>query len=67
LLARFAFWLERLENTGLKSGCGGGGTIFIVFAVNLTGAGIFGYETGDFPEDGDPITGDSSTTLFLNP
>jgi hypothetical protein len=25
-----------------------------------------GYETGDFPEAGDPATGESSTTLFLN-
>lgn len=63
----FAFGFGRLENTSPKLGCGGGGTIFIVCAVNLTGGGIFGYETGDFPEDGDPATGERSTTLFLSP
>lgn len=38
----------------------------IVLGVNLAGGGMSGYETGDFPEAGDPATGDSSTTLFLN-
>lgn len=63
----FAFGFERLENTAPKSGCGGGGTIFRADAFSLTGPGIVGYETGDFPDDGDPSTGDNSATLFLNP
>lgn len=39
----------------------------MILVVSLTGAGIFGYETGDFPEAGDPATGESSIPLFLIP